>query len=173
MENKSDYNIDKIDIASNNFKKVRSYNIPKFEKIDIWLEKESAIFYKECFNCISFYPKFKRGQIIKVDFGINIGTELSHTHYAIVINSDDTISNDNITVIPISSKNGYKRIPLKKILLKAIPNTHRYNQDCYAVLTQIKTISKKRIFNDKTKYVCDNKVLDKLDKEIIKFLTKP
>ncbi len=107
-----------------------------------------------------------------VDFGINVGTELSNTHFAIVLNADDTLSNDNITVIPISSKSGYKRVPLGKILSKVIPTTTRYNLDCYAMITQIKTISKKRVFNRKNQYICDSNILNKLDIAIKEYLTK-
>ena len=62
------------------------------------------------------YLRYDYGQIIKVDFGINIGTELSHTHFAIVLNQDDTIKTDNITVLPLTSKNGYKRINLGNLI---------------------------------------------------------
>jgi len=96
--------IDKIEEACEKYKKIQSTGIPKFVKLDEWLEKESNIFESETLKRNSTYPKFKRGEIIKVDFGINIGTELSHTHFAIVLNSDDTFLNDNITVIPITSK---------------------------------------------------------------------
>lgn len=164
--------INLIDIACNQYKMVENEKKPKFNKLGLWLNKESSIFLKECFEKTTNYPKFKRGEIIKIDFGINVGTELSHTHYAIVINSDDTTHNDNITVLPISSKNGYKRIELGEILLKAMPSTKKYNKNCYAMLTQIKTVSKKRIFNDNFRYICCNDILDKIDKELISFLTK-
>lgn len=84
---------------------------------------------------------------------------------------DDSVYNDNITVIPITSKNGYKKIPIGKILLQAMPQTTRYNLECYADLTQIKTISKKRVLNQNLKYICSNDILDLLDKEIINYLT--
>lgn len=166
--------VDKIYEACERYKKVQNKGIPKFIKLDEWLEKESNIFESETLkrNPTYTYPKFKRGEIIKVDFGVNIGTELSHTHFAIVINSDDTFKNDNITVIPITSKNGYKRIPLGKILKLAMPKTEKYKLECYAYLTQIRTISKKRVFQTDFKYVCDKDILDTIDKSIKEFLTK-
>ena len=164
---------DKINIACERYKRIYETKQQKFIKLDEWLDKESNIFEKELRKEKVNFPKFKRGEIIKVDFGINIGTELSHTHFAIVINSDDSTKNDNITVIPITSKDGYKRIFLGKILKKAIPNTKKYNLDCYGFLTQIKTISKKRVFATKERYICEDKILDKIDNEVITFLTKP
>lgn len=163
---------DKIDIACQTFKKIHKSKIDKFNKLDSWLEKESNIFYNETTIRNQQYPNFKRGQIIKVDFGVNIGTELSNTHFAIVLNSDDTNSNDNITVLPITSKNGYKRIYLGKLLLKAMPKTSKYNLSCYGFLTQITTISKKRIFMTNLNYICSDDILDKIDKNIKEFLTK-
>lgn len=164
--------IDKIDTSCRKYKKVQATGIPKFVKLDEWLEKESNIFENETKPRKRNYPKFKRGQIIKVDFGINIGTELSHTHFAIVLNNDDTINNDNLTVIPITSKKGYKRIPLGKILQKAIPQTEKYNLNCYAILTQITTISKRRIFKTNFKYICEYDILTTIDENIKKYLTK-
>ena len=163
--------VDKIDSACEKFKQVYKSHIKKFEKLDDWLDKESAIFLNEANFSKNNYPNFKRGEIIKVDFGVNIGTELSHTHYAIVLNSDDSNNNDNITVLPISSKNGYRRLHLGKILKEAMPYTQRYNLNCYGMITQIKTISKKRIFKDNIKYICKSDILDKIDKSVIEYLT--
>lgn len=164
--------MDKIDKSCNRYKRVQSIGKPKFLKLDEWLDKESNIFESESLKNKKIYPKFKRGEIIKVDFGINIGTELSHTHFAIVLNSDDTIHNDNITVIPITSKNGYKRIPLGKILKQAMPKTEKCKLKSYGHLTQIRTISKSRIFETNFKYVCNKDILNIIDKYVKEFLTK-
>lgn len=96
----------KIDVACTTFKKVQKSKIEKFAKLDNWLEKESNIFNNETRKkIINNYPNFKRGEIIKVDFGINIGTELCHTHFAIVLNSDDTNSNEQYN----SHTNNFKK----------------------------------------------------------------
>lgn len=164
---------DKIDIACQKFKIIKGSGIPKFTKLDVWLEKESNIFKNETKKIVSQrYPNFKRGQIIKIDFGINIGSELSHTHFAIVLNGDDTNSNDNIIVLPITSKDGYKRIYLGKLLLKAFPNTKKYKLECYGYLTQITTISKRRVYVSNINYICPNNVLDEIDNNVKMFLTK-
>lgn len=83
--------------------------------------------------------------MIKVDFGVNVGTELSHTHFAIVLNDDDTIKTDNLTVLPLTSKNGYKRIYLGDIV-GSNNNSLKYQNITYGMITQIKTISKKKNF---------------------------
>lgn len=163
---------EKIDVASNNYKIAINSNIIKFQKLDEWLEKESKIFVKETVPDTKTYKKYKRGQIIKVDFGINIGSELCYTHFAIVITKNDSISSDIITIIPITSKTGKNRVNLGYLLNKAYPNSSKYNLICYANLTQITAISKKRIYQTKKNYICSTDILNKLDKSLIELYTK-
>lgn len=161
--------INKIDNACKKYKQVHKSNNIKFNKLDQWLDKESDIFIKETNNTKNAtYKKLKRGQLIKVDFGINIGSELCHTHFAIVINKIDSIYSDNITIVPITSKPGKSRINIGKVLHLIYPNSSKYNLDCYINVSQIKTISKTRIFQNNKNYICDNNILNKIDNEIIK-----
>lgn len=55
----------------------------------------------------TFSPKslkhFKRGDIIKVNLGFNIGKELGGLHYCVVINNNDNFNSYNLNVIPLSS----------------------------------------------------------------------
>lgn len=62
---------------------------------------------------------FRRGQIIYIDFGSNIGSELNGCHYAIVLNKNDTNNNDILTVLPLSSKNKKYYLPLGKCVYTA------------------------------------------------------
>ena len=126
-----------IDIACDNYKQINGKG--KFLKLDEWLLKESETFKDENNNISQIYLKYKRGQVIKVNFGVNIGTELSHTHFAIVLNSDDTRLTDNITVVPLTSKNGYKRINLGNLVSNKFASS-KYDNTTYAYITQIKTI---------------------------------
>lgn len=162
--------IKKIEDSCKNYKYAHISNHIKFSKLGNWLEKESTLFKKESDGKTSNKPNFKRGEIIKVDFGINLGSELSNTHFAIVLNSDDNNNVDNLTVIPLTSKSGYKRFYLENIL-KPFGN-QKYNKDTYALITQITTISKTKIFNSNIKCYCDKTILEKLNIEIIDFLTK-
>ena len=163
--------MEKIDISCDNYKYAYNSLNTKFKWLGNWLEKESKIFKNEADKKIHNKPNFKHGEIIKVDFGINIGSELSNVHFAIVLNSDDNNSVDNITVIPLTSKKGYKRINLGNIL-KPFNKDKKYNKNSYALITQITTISKNKIFNDNIKCICDKKTLEILNKEIINFLAK-
>lgn len=159
----------KIDIACDTFKKVHKSKITKFNKLDEWLEKESNFFDNEVKKTKIKYLRYIKGQIIKVDFGVNIGTELSHTHFAIVLNDDDTILTDNVTVLPLTSKNGYKRIYLGDLVSKKNTSS-KYQNNSYGIVTQIKTISKKRILLNDKKYICDDKTMAKIKKAINEYI---
>lgn len=92
--------------ASKNFEKVHSTfkNNNKFRFLPNWLEKESNLFLSETQNTSKSYNVLKRGSLIFVDFGINIGSELSNRHWAVVLNKNYSPKSRNLTVLPISSK---------------------------------------------------------------------
>lgn len=46
---------------------------------------------------------FKRGDIVKVNLGFNIGTELGGLHYCVVLNKNDNPYSGNLNIIPLSS----------------------------------------------------------------------
>lgn len=163
--------INKIDNSSKNYKYAYKTGHTKFKKIGNWLEKQSSIFKSESDNIKQNKPNFKRGQIIKVDFGVNMGSELSNTHFAIVLNNDDNNSVDNITVIPLTSKKGYKRLYIGNVL-KDFEKDKKYSEEGYALITQITTISKKKIFNTNIRSFCDKKIMDKIIENIIDYFIK-
>ena len=171
MSEKQNIQIGKIDKSMDNYKYVYYSGCNKFNKIGNWLEKQSSIFKTEVENTKFRKPNFKRGQIIKVDFGVNVGSELSNSHFAIVLNSDDNTSVDNLTVIPLTSKKGYKRIYIGNVL-KDFEKFKKYNNKGYALITQITTISKKRIMNTNVRSYCTKEVMDIITKNIHEYLSK-
>ena len=50
------------------------------------------------------YKRYKRGDVIKVNFGHRIGNEHGGLHYAIVIDNNNALGSNLLTVIPLSSK---------------------------------------------------------------------
>lgn len=164
--------IEKIDNACIKYKEVNKSDHIKFNKLGDWLDKESSIYKKETFISNKTFKKLHRGQVIKVDFGINIGSELCYTHFAIVLNDNDTIYNDNVTIVPITSKKGKDRINVGKLLHKIYPNSAKYNLISYVNILQIRTISKTRILQNNKKYICNDDIMNKIDEEIIKKFTK-
>ncbi len=167
----------------NKFKKIKLSGNPKFQKIDTWLEKEANLYLGETKNRKRRKFKYKRGTIVKVNFGVNPGSELCHTHFAIVLNNDDNIAKDTVTVVPLSSKPGVGRIPLNNLITEEIiksikkqmlkiptPNEEdtataielineyrKYTNFSYALISQITAVSKSRMIFSNNKYDIINK----------------
>lgn len=78
---------------------------------------------------------------------------------------------DNITVVPLTSKAGYRRINLGNLVSQKYSSS-KYKNNSFAIITQIKTISKKRVLENNNKIMCSENVLSKLDKAIKSYLTK-
>ena len=71
---------------------------------------------------------FKRGDIIKVNLGYNIGNELGGLHYCVVINKFDNPFNGTLNVIPLTSKKENKRYHKSCVSLGSeLYNTKRTN----------------------------------------------
>ena len=78
-------------------------NLKKVQLISKWIKDYS--------NFLRFEDQFdptkniayKRGDIVKINFGFNLGSELGGVHYAIVIDNENRRSANTIVVIPISS----------------------------------------------------------------------
>ena len=62
------------------------------------------------------YKRFSRGQIVRIKFGVNIGSEFSGDHYAIVISKKDTMLNPIIHVIPLTSKRHNYNVKIENLL---------------------------------------------------------
>lgn len=68
-----------------------------------------------------FDPKrnlaYKRGDIVKVNFGFNVGSELGGVHYAIVIDNHNRHSSDTLVVVPLSSAKAEKSVYDRDLLI--------------------------------------------------------
>lgn len=117
-----------IEKACDNFKIIKdNVKNPKFAYLDSWVYKTSKTFKIENTNTINcLYPRFEYGTIIKVDFGINIGSELSNPHFAIVIEKYDSVKSDSITVLPLTSQKRKYNLPLSDLIIEAF--TKRLNK---------------------------------------------
>lgn len=80
------------------------------------------------------FSTYNRGRIIKVNFGLNIGAELSGPHYALVLTKNDNPYSQKITVIPFTSKPGTNHLKvnfnLSKELISYLALNH-YNAVSY------------------------------------------
>ncbi len=190
------YSDKRIDYACDNFKKVRNSGNDKFKQLDVWLKKESNIFTKELNYTPARFMKYKKGTIVKVDFGINIGCELSKKHFAIVMDNDDNFYKETIAVIPLTSKGGSNKMDLGSLIFDEFINKmnkeidlvndendvkelkeliieySKYKKLTYANLSQFRCISKNRILYPINKHDLVGKsrvskaVMDKLTQEL-------
>lgn len=96
--------ISKIDILLTNLiNSGEQEKMGKSDKICYWLENYVHYLTKEDkFNPFRL-RNYKRGEIIKVNFGFRIGCELGGLHYAIVLDKKNSKKSPIITVLPLKS----------------------------------------------------------------------
>lgn len=79
-----------------------------------WLNKEKE------HDIPKYYTTFNHGSVVMVNFGPNIGSELSGNHFAIVLNRKDKRENKTLTVLPLSSKDHSNYLDLGNELYRLI-----------------------------------------------------
>lgn len=89
------------------------------------------------------YHRYRRGQIVLVDFSPSIGSEMRGKHFAIVLTKKDSPNNGVITVIPLSSKNKPYYLNIGNIVKNQI---YPYLQkSCDEFLSIIEKVNKENI----------------------------
>ena len=140
----------------------------------------------------SRFKRYSRGQIVRIKFGVNIGSEFSGEHYAIVISKKDTMKNPVIHVIPLTSKKHNYNIELYNLLydekeinklnqtleneidkkeVKEIQKCIKYynnrkDKTSYACIKHLKTVSKLSVCKPINKYDYINNI--KISNELLK-----
>ena len=102
---------------------------------------------------------FKRGDIVKVNLGFNVGNEMGGLHYCIVINSNDKPSSGTLNVIPLTSckedkvYNDETCINLGDELYRLLNN--KFTLELADVTTRFSKISKSKVEEnlDELKYI--------------------
>ena len=167
---------DSIDVALDTLKSsiitlpTKQQNILK-EWLEIWSK------YLDFEN--TFDPKrliyYKRGDIVLVQFGYNVGNELCGVHYAVVVEKNNNHTRGLVTVVPLSSLDDDKTeddLHKSEVFLGQIIG----DVDCYAIPLQIRTVSKLRIIKPKYKkhgkITINSELLDKIDVKIKSIFTK-
>lgn len=80
--------------------------LKKANLISYWLEDFTKyISYENTFDSTRLL-RYKRGNIIRANFGFNVGKELGGLHLAVVLDNDNKRNADVITVVPLSSTEG-------------------------------------------------------------------
>lgn len=82
----------------------------KVEKLSYWIKDWISYLKREKNFNPNKLQRYKRGSIVKVHLGFNVGSEEGGLHYAIVIDADNKKANPLITVIPLTSVKTHKDI---------------------------------------------------------------
>lgn len=89
--------------------------------------------------------KYKTGEIIEFDCGLNFRGELSYRHTGLVLDE----SNDMVLTIPATSGENYIKKTCEKDngrwYYKLVGKNEGFNHDCVLILNNIKMVSKRRI----------------------------
>lgn len=81
----------------------------KADKLAYWLEDYTRFLNFEDNFDPKYLKSYKRGDIIKVNLGYNIGNEEGGLHYCIVVDKQNNRSSGIITIVPLTS---YKEKPI-------------------------------------------------------------
>ena len=84
----------------------------KCAQVGYWLKKHSNHMLSEKNRTRGKNIVYRPGTLIRVDFGVNVGSELSGSHFAVVLNKSDNEFNNVVNVVPLTSKNGRHRIDI-------------------------------------------------------------
>ncbi|GGG88018.1 hypothetical protein E2558_01780 [Staphylococcus pragensis] len=84
----------------------------KIKYLPEWLDFYTTQLLEENKSNYKLYSTYKRGTIIYVNLGSNIGNEFSGNHFCIVMDKKDNPKKSTLTVVPLSSKNSthYKQL---------------------------------------------------------------
>lgn len=75
----------------------------KADKLCYWLEDWTTFLdFEEKFSPMSL-RRYKRGEIIKVHLGFNVGSEEGGLHYAVVTDKNNAKSSPVVTIVPLTS----------------------------------------------------------------------
>lgn len=149
-------------LANNNYK--------KSALITYWLNDYKN--YLE--NEDSFTPtklvKYKRGSIIKVNLGFNIGNEQGGLHYCVVLNKDDSIHKPILNVIPLTSiKDPDKKVHYTNVnlgnevydLLKTKVEENKKLSNMYLSKTNLMNKKLEEILNFLESIKCEDRNIEK------------
>jgi pemK-like protein len=84
--------------------------LKRADLISYWIHTFSNYVQSEDTFDPKYLPKYKRGDVIKADFGYRCKNELGGRHYAIILDVSNAKSSGLVTVIPLTSKKENKRI---------------------------------------------------------------
>lgn len=75
----------------------------KADKLSYWMEDWTAFLSFESQFRPSSLRKYKRGEIVKIHLGFNVGSEEGGLHYAVVLDKNNSVNSPVVTVVPLTS----------------------------------------------------------------------
>jgi len=91
----------RLDVSFNKHIELAEYK--KTHLLSYWFEDFSQYHDDEKIFDTTTLKTFKRGDIVKVNLGFNVGKEMGGLHYCVVINKNDNPYSGTLNVIPLSS----------------------------------------------------------------------
>ena len=98
---RKDSSLKRLDVSFNKHIELQEYK--KSNLLAYWIKDFSNYHDNEKFFKPNSLKFFKRGDIVKVNLGFNIGNELGGLHYCVVLNKNDNQYSGTLNVIPLSS----------------------------------------------------------------------
>jgi len=85
-------------------------HLKKAHLISYWLKDYAQMIdFEECFEPTRNIA-YKRGSIVKLNFGFNVGSEYGGLHYGIVLDNHNAHNSPVVTIIPLTSIKGDKEM---------------------------------------------------------------
>ncbi len=137
-----DKSLNRLDLSF--LKHIELSEYKKSELLAYWIYDYAVYHDQERNFDVTKSGVFHRGDIIKVNLGFNIGSELGGLHYCVVLNKKDNPKNGVLNIVPLTSKKENKKYPKSCVNL---------NNELYDILNQNIQKENKRL----------NKLLTKLD----------
>lgn len=173
----NNYNLSQEKIFKNIRKNLVNLDSDLVMQYLLWLEKKT-VYFRQSVLKVSYSSQpddMKRGDIVWVEFGVNIGNELSDVftkgHYALVW----AVDLGNVVVIPLTSRNSYNSMLCLDLGiidgLNEVGFTHSYLK-----LDAIRSVSKRRIGRmankPQGKMILNDEQLDKVKNHVYNYFVK-
>lgn len=144
-----------------------------------WLHTWSSYLQKEDRFTPEWLMPYKRGMIVYLQMGFNIGSETGGTRYGIVVENNNNPKSGTVVIVPLSSlTHGKKRETLhdSEVYLGKVIPWDENGVESYAKVLQIRAVSKMRIIKPKDRAHQIAKIssaqMDEIDEKIKKYFTK-
>ena len=86
--------------------------------LSYWVKTYTGMIRRENNFNPAAIPRLARRQIVNVDFGFRVGSELGGLHYAVVMDKENGLRGDTVTVVPLGSLKEHHRTSRNKIILE-------------------------------------------------------